>query len=180
MTDSSIKPINNIYFWILLASNPLLLLWENHIDTYFSENFTLILTLCAQGVMIFLDREEIVKAGYDKKPSRIWIIFFPVYIWQRVSLFHRNYRPLCILYFLIYIVLIMFSYKQDIADTSCKVTTDIIKEQFNSDTKCLKVVLGEEITKNHYKGIAQLSNGKSLNIIVEERKDMIYVTIPYQ
>ena len=58
--------------------------------------------------------------------------------------------------------------------------SQIIKEQLNGDAQCLKVKITDKVDNTHYKAVATLDNGNDLNIMIEDRGDMIYVTIPEQ
>ena len=56
--------------------------------------------------------------------------------------------------------------------------SQIIREQLHGSAKCLKVRITERVDDTHFKAVATLDNSNDLNIMIEDRGDMIYVTIP--
>ena len=63
-------------------------------------------------------------------------------------------------------------------ETAVEVVNDILEENVDDPAKCIAVKITEKITDNHYKAIATLDNGNDISVLVEERGDMVYVTIP--
>ena len=61
------------------------------------------------------------------------------------------------------------------------VVSELLNEQYGDQAaKCLKVEIIEQVTDKHYKAVATLSNGEDMNIMIEDRGDQIYVTIPLE
>lgn len=56
------------------------------------------------------------------------------------------------------------------------IVSSILKEQFDDDSKCLSVQLGEEQAKGRFKAIASLTDGYKLAIVIEIKDDNIEVT----
>ena len=67
----------------------------------------------------------------------------------------------------------------ELEESAIPVVSDIIKEQLGSRAaKCLSVKITEKVSDKHYKAVATLDNGNDINIMIEDRGDQIYVTIP--
>lgn len=63
--------------------------------------------------------------------------------------------------------------------SSVRIVTDILNNQFNVSAKCTKVEISEKISDKKYSAKATLDNGNDIKIIIEDRGDQIYVTIPF-
>ena len=63
-------------------------------------------------------------------------------------------------------------------ESAIPVVNDILRENVEDPAKCIAVKITEKVTDKHYKAIATLDNGNDINIMIEDRGDMIYVTIP--
>ena len=63
-------------------------------------------------------------------------------------------------------------------ETAIPVVNDILKENVDDPAKCIAVKISSKISDKHYKAVATLDNGNDINILIEDRGDMIYVTIP--
>ncbi len=64
-------------------------------------------------------------------------------------------------------------------ESAIPVVSDIIKKQLGSRAaKCLDVEITEKISDKLYKAVATLDNGNNVNIMIEDRGDQIYVSIP--
>lgn len=63
-------------------------------------------------------------------------------------------------------------------ETAVEVVNDILEANVDDPAKCIAVKITEKITDNHYKAIATLDNGNDISVLIEERGDMVYVTIP--
>lgn len=63
-------------------------------------------------------------------------------------------------------------------ESAVPVVTEIIQEQLGAETSCVAVNITEQVSDKHYKAKATLSNGNDIVIMIEDRGDQIYVTIP--
>ena len=58
--------------------------------------------------------------------------------------------------------------------------SQIIKNQFHWQTECFRVKITGKIDEKHYNAIATLTNGKDLEITIEDRGDMVFVQVNKQ
>jgi hypothetical protein len=73
------------------------------------------------------------------------------------------------------------SYTAVIEETATEIVTEIIQTQYNlPGITCKAVTIDREVSDGFYKGTAILDNGGELRIVIEEKGNMIYVTIPDQ
>ena len=71
------------------------------------------------------------------------------------------------------------SNEADLEESAIPLVTDILKDELGSDAaKCVAVKITEKVSDKHYKAKATLDNGNDIKIMIEDRDDMIYVTIP--
>ena len=70
------------------------------------------------------------------------------------------------------------SSKSSLEKAARPVVSKIFYEQFGKRVDCLKVKITEKVDNNHYKATATLGNGNDIRIMIEDRGDSIYVTIP--
>ena len=69
----------------------------------------------------------------------------------------------------------------DMEESAVSVVSELLNEQYGDQAaKCLKVEIIEQVTDKHCKAVATLSNGEGMNIMIEDRGDQIYVTIPLE
>lgn len=66
----------------------------------------------------------------------------------------------------------------DLEESAVPAVNDIIRQQLDGEAKCLKVKITEKVDDKHYKANATLDNGNDIKIMIEDRGDQIYVTIP--
>ena len=67
--------------------------------------------------------------------------------------------------------------KDDIEITSQELVNQILSEQLNEETNCESVSITEEIKEDNYKAVAKLDDGNDLNIFIEVKDQMVYVSI---
>ena len=71
--------------------------------------------------------------------------------------------------------------RESVLEESAKpLVSKLIVTQLGGSAKCLKVTISEKVDDKHYKANAALDNGNDLRIMIEDRGDQIYVTIPVQ
>ena len=69
--------------------------------------------------------------------------------------------------------------RQSTLEKSAKpLVTEIIQKQLRGSAKCEKVKITEKIDEKHYKATASLDNGNEIKVIIEDRGDTVYVSIP--
>lgn len=69
----------------------------------------------------------------------------------------------------------------DMEESAIPLVSELLQEAYGDQAaKCLKVEIIEEVTDKHYKAVATLNNGNDINIMIEDRGDQIYVTIPVE
>ena len=64
--------------------------------------------------------------------------------------------------------------------SSVPIVTNILKNQFNLNVKCLQVKIKDKVSSKNYAAEASLDNGEVIKIDIEDRGSLIYVTIPNQ
>ncbi|EGQ0035131.1 hypothetical protein I1D30_004532 [Escherichia albertii] len=185
MTHNNLK-INNIYFFLYMAT-PLLPL-----VTYFftmNDTATIAVFYVAAIACIIFDQKEIAKAVNEYAPqfaaSVIGIILFsPLYVYSRSKAVGAKLSRRLVWSF-VYIVILLgvcftttvLADNDALKSTACEVTTSILKDK-GSNVTCLVVEDIKEITDQHYRAKAVLSNGADMPIVIEERDDgYIYVTL---
>ena len=77
-------------------------------------------------------------------------------------------------------VFVQFNKQTMLAESAKPLVTQIIKKQLQADVECFKVKITEKTDDKHYNAVAILTNGNDLKIIIEDRGDMIFVSIPEQ
>lgn len=118
------------------------------------------------------------KAGFTKW----WILFSPVYVLKRCNAVGTGKKLFVVwvaIFVLYAIVKTVFNSGTALLEHSaCSVVTDIYHSQLNQySTSCKNVTITESKGKMHY-GFAELSDGSSRDITVNERQDgNIYVTL---
>ena len=63
-------------------------------------------------------------------------------------------------------------------ESAVPVVNSIIQRYVTGGAKCIKVKITEKVDSKHFKANATLDNGNDLKIMIEDRGDQIYVTIP--
>jgi len=68
--------------------------------------------------------------------------------------------------------------KMTLEKSAKPLVTEIISEQLGGSAKCTKVKITDKIDDKHYRATAKLDNGNDIQVIIEDRGDMVYVSIP--
>lgn len=137
----------------------------------------MILTL----VLFFMDW-KLLQAHGKAEFSKWWVLFSPLYVLKRCKAVGAGKKLFVVwvgIFVLYAIVKTVFNSGTALLEHSaCSVITDIYHSQLNQySTSCKNVTLTESKGKMHY-GFAELSDGSSRDITVNERQDGdIYVTL---
>jgi len=138
-----------------------------------------ILVYLVPNVILGILDEKALKSQDRVTPTNWLVLIIPVYICQRLKLNGQKKNV-----FYIWVASFIFSAIVDSAGIdavieaeACELVTQIIHEQYyNTSTDCIGVKLGDEIGNNFYKATAVLTNGNTVDITIDLRKDdEIYV-----
>ena len=77
-------------------------------------------------------------------------------------------------------VFVQFNKQTSLEESAKPIVTQIIKKKFQVDIECAKVKITEKTDATHYNAIATLNNGNDIKIIIEDRDEMLFVSIPEQ
>ena len=69
-------------------------------------------------------------------------------------------------------------HKANLENSAKPLVTEIISEQLGGNAKCVNVKITDQIDEKHYRATATLDHGNDLKIVIEDRGDTIYVSIP--
>lgn len=131
--------------------------------------------------LLYLDWKMLKKSNIANF-SKWWILITPIYLLKRSATVIGEKK-----HFIIWLALILSIFLLDLVysgsrssleKAACELVTDIYSKQLHSSsTKCKSLHILETSGKIHY-GIAEMSNGKSIDVSITERSDgMIYVEV---
>lgn len=129
----------------------------------------------------------------------LWIVAFPLYLLNRSKLIDKakqhpyevsNRRRYITIFVLIVLLLLpMFGLMVStgtemiiLEEKAVGAVNQLIRKQLGRDIEieCVKVTIDDQFADNYYRGMATLSNGNELKMIIQLKGDDVYVKIPEQ
>ena len=68
--------------------------------------------------------------------------------------------------------------EEDIKETATPLVTQILQDNFGENKNCESISIEKKLPNGDYEAIATLDDGSEINIIIQEKGQMIYVSIP--
>jgi len=170
-------PIDNTWAWAIVAT-PLI----GATAELLAGRELILLFFALNTVFYFVDRQQLRKSDCDA-PSLWWVILIvPVYLWRRATITRQSKTHFAawIVSLVVSLALTVGLDKRPLEDDARPLVTQIIHEQLRGSAKCVRVKITENLGDGYFKAVATLDNGRDVRILIEQRRDMVYVTIPKQ
>jgi hypothetical protein len=131
-------------------------------------------------VIGLIDEKELKRQGRIA-PEHWMVVIIPVYIWQRLKLNNqaKNFFYIWIAAFAFSMFIDSVAMSESVEESACELVTEILQDNYGpSAAGCISVKMGEELSKNFYRGSAVLESGRTIDITIDLRKDgEIYVRL---
>lgn len=172
--------LHDKYIWMAIA----LFVVDIISDFIFGLNISMAISVVVMMLtlgLFFMDW-KLLQAHGKAAFSKGWILFSPIYVLKRCNAVGTG-RKLLVIWLAIFVLslavkTVFNSGTALLENSACTVVTDIYHSQLNQySTSCKSVTITESKGRIHY-GFAELSNGLTQEITVNERQDgNIYVTL---
>lgn len=172
--------LHDKYIWLAIA----LFFLSIAADFIFAINVNLVVNVMVMilTLVVFFMDWKLLRAHGKADFSKWWILVSPVYIFKRCNAVGAGKKLFLVWMALIVVyalVKTLFNSGTALLEhAACKTVTDIYHTQFKQySTSCKNVMITESRGKTHF-GFAELSDGSTRDITVNERQNgEIYVTV---